>query len=137
MVMVQMEEELRLAYQQDLSVSHALGVRHDGELTKGRPTVLSSLAGVLTTVVNVYSARDGVWSITAKIAAIVTGSCAGVSLALFLIYNFWALRGVRKEHNEEFPEEYRKQEKQKQRESFMDKMKRKAHEPAIQPGSVV
>jgi hypothetical protein len=98
---------------------------------------LSSLAGVLSTIVNVYSAREGVWSVTAKIAAIVTGSCAGVSLALFLIYNFWALKGVRKQHDEEFPDEYRRKEKQKKRESVMEKVKRKAHEPAIQPGSIV
>ncbi|ETN43435.1 uncharacterized protein HMPREF1541_02594 [Cyphellophora europaea CBS 101466] len=116
------------------------------------PTLMSSLAGVLSTVVNVYSAQEGVWSVTAKIAAIVTGSCAGVSLALFCLYNFWALKGIKKRHEEEFPEELKYQdtqrsgksdsaskraEKQKNRESLVEKVKRKAHEPPIQPGSVV
>lgn len=102
-----------------------------------RPTLLSSLAGVLSTIVNVYSAQDGVWSVTAKIAAIVTGSCAGVSLLLFLLYHYWALRGIKKEHEKEFPEEYRRKEKRKRRESFVEKVKRKAHEPPTQPGSIV
>ena len=74
---------------------------------------------------------------TAKIAAIVTGSCTGISLVLFLLYNFWALRSVRQQHNKEFPEEFRKKEKQKKNETIVDKVKRKVHEPAIQPGSIV
>jgi type VI protein secretion system component VasK len=99
--------------------------------------VLSSLAGVLSTVVNVYTARDNVWSITAKIAVWVTGGCAGVSILLFALYNFWLLRGVRKRHNESFPEELRRKKKQKEHETLTEKVKRKAHEPALEPGSVV
>lgn len=98
---------------------------------------MSSLAGVLSIIVNVYSAQEGVWSVTAKIAAIVTGSCAGVSIILFLVYNFWALKGIKKRHEEEFPEEMRRKEKQKKRESLVEKVKRKAHEPPAQPGSIV
>ena len=91
----------------------------------------------MSTIVNVYSAQEGVWSVTAKIAAIVTGSCAGVSLVLFIVYNFWALKSVKKRHEEEFPEETKRKEKQKKRESLVEKVKRKAHEPPMQPGSIV
>lgn len=74
---------------------------------------------------------------TAKIAAIVTGSCAGISFMLFAVYNFWALSGVKRRHNKEFPEELRRKEKQKKKETLIDTVKRKAHEPALQPGSIV
>ena len=96
------------------------------------------MAGLLTTIVNVYSAQKGVWSITAKVTAIVTGSCALVTGGLFAAYNFWVLDKVRDSHEREFdPEEYDRKRNKKNRESMVEKVKRKAHEPALQPGSVV
>jgi hypothetical protein len=103
-----------------------------------RPALLNSIAGLLTTVVNVYSAQKGVWSITAKITAIVIGSCAGVSLALFVGYNFGTLAKVRETHDRELdPEGFDRRNKKRKRESVVEKVKRKAQEPALQPGSVV
>ena len=112
------------------------------KLTHSRPTLLNSIAGLLTTVVNVYTAQKGVWSITAKVTAIVTGSCVGVAGFLFIAYNFWILGKVRRTHRNEYePEEVdstsNKKSKKKNRESVIEKVKRKAHEPALQPGSVV
>lgn len=107
-------------------------------LTYFRPATLNSVAGLLTTVVNVYSAQKGVWSITAKITAIVAGSSAAVAGALFAAYNFWVLDDVRQTHERELdPEEYDRKRNKKYRESMIEKVKRKAHEPALQPGSVV
>ena len=89
-------------------------------------------------MVNVYTAQKGVWSITAKITAIVTGACAGIAGVLFGGYNFWVLAKVRDVHERELdPEEYARRKNRKNRESMVEKVKRKAHEPALQPGSVV
>lgn len=107
-------------------------------LTCSRPALLNSIAGLLTTIVNVYTAQKGVWSITAKITAIVTGSCAGIAGALFAAYNFWVLDKVRKTHEREVdPEEYDRKKNKKNRESMVEKVKRKAQEPSLEPGSVV
>ena len=107
-------------------------------LTHSSPATLNSVAGLLTTIVNVYSAQKGVWSITAKITAIVAGSSAGVAGLLFAAYNFWVLDDVRQTHERELdPEEYDRRRNKKNRESMVEKVKRKAQEPALQPGSVV
>lgn len=103
-----------------------------------RPATLNSVAGLLTTIVNVYTAQKGVWSITAKITAIVTGSAAGVAGGLFALYNFWVLQRVREKHDRSMdPEEFANQERDRKRETILEKVKRKAQQPAIQPGSVV
>jgi hypothetical protein len=99
---------------------------------------LNSVAGLLTTIVNVYTAQKGVWSITAKITAIVTGSTVGVAGGLFGLYNFWVLQRVRETHERAMdPEEFANQERDRKRESILEKVKRKAQAPPIQPGSVV
>ena len=107
-------------------------------LTNYSPATLNSVAGLLTTIVNVYTAQKGVWSITAKITAIVAGSCVGVAGGLFYLYNFWALESVREAHERSLnPEEFADAERARKRESILEKVKRKANEPPIQPGSVV
>ncbi|KIX02414.1 uncharacterized protein Z518_08355 [Rhinocladiella mackenziei CBS 650.93] len=96
------------------------------------PVTMNSLAGLITTLVNVYTAQHGVWSVTAKITATVTGSCMCVAGGFFLIYNFWALRRVRKVHDQELGLEHEHDD-----ETLVEKVKRKAHEPPLQGGSVV
>jgi len=96
------------------------------------PITLNSIAGLVTTLVNVYTAQQGVWSVTARVTAIVTGSCVGVAGFLFLTYNFWALRRVRKSHEKDMGLEH-----QHDNETLVEKVKRKAHEPPQQAGSVV
>lgn len=93
---------------------------------------MNSVAGLITTLVNVYTAQEGVWSVTAKITAIVTGSCVGVAGFLFLCYNFWALRRVRNIHERELG-----LDSQHENETLVEKVKRKAQEPPLQSGSVV
>ncbi|KIV89552.1 hypothetical protein PV10_06945 [Exophiala mesophila] len=96
------------------------------------PVTLNSVAGLITTVVNVYTAQKHVWSITAKITAIVIGSCVGIGGFLFLTYNFWALRNVRKSHDSALGLDQEHED-----ETLVEKVKRKAHEPPLQSGSVV
>ncbi|KIY00736.1 uncharacterized protein Z520_03401 [Fonsecaea multimorphosa CBS 102226] len=96
------------------------------------PVTMNSIAGLLTTLVNVYTAQHGVWSVTAKITAIVTGSCVGVAGLLFACYNFWMLRKVQKAHEREMGLDVQHQD-----ETLVEKVKRKAHEPPLQSGSVV
>lgn len=63
------------------------------------PGSLNSLAGLISTLVNVYTQQDGAWSLTAKVTAIVTGSCMAVTAVLLLLYNMWYLDRVRKDHS--------------------------------------
>ena len=54
------------------------------------------------------------------------------------MYNFWALSRVRETHEREYdPEAYDRKQNKKNRESFIDKAKRKAYEKPLVPGSVV
>jgi len=98
------------------------------------PAFLSGITGLLSTIINVYTAQHGDFSITAKVTAIVTGACTGVAFALFLIYNNWMLDKVRNSHRQDFMLD---SDRKAKRESVGHMMKRKAQEPALQPGSVV
>jgi hypothetical protein len=97
------------------------------------PVTLNSVAGLITTLVNVYTAQHGVWSVTAKITALVTGSCVGVAGGLFGIYNFGLLRRVQRLHERELGLDIHRHDE----ETLVEKVKRKAHEPPLQPGSMV
>ncbi|KAK5467750.1 hypothetical protein LTS15_000723 [Exophiala xenobiotica] len=97
------------------------------------PVTLNSVAGLITTLVNVYTAQHGVWSVTAKITALVTGSCVGVAGGLFGIYNFGLLRRVQRLHERELGLDIHRHDE----ETLVEKVKRKAHEPSLQPGSMV
>src|SRR5271167_3292475 len=70
--------------------------------SSSRCGTLNSLAGVISTIVNVYTQQEGQWSITAKVTIIVSGACALVSGLLYVLYNCWVLGGVRKSHKMEF-----------------------------------
>ena len=96
----------------------------------------------MTTVVNVYTAQKGVWSVTAKITAIVAACFLTVGGSLFALYNFWVLEKVKERHNAEYyypgAELKRHSFGGKQGdEGMIEKAKRKAKESALQPGSVV
>ena len=62
------------------------------------PSLLNAVVGVLNTLINVYTAKDGEWSVPAITTVIVTSICAGTSLVLFLVYN-WLLYQVKKDHD--------------------------------------
>jgi hypothetical protein len=60
--------------------------------------LLNSAAGLITTLVNIYAARNGFWSVTAIVTAAVTGSFTALMTALFFIYDTWLLTKVKKDH---------------------------------------
>lgn len=64
-----------------------------------RPTCLNSCAGLLTTLINIYTARDGDWSIMALLTVVATGLSAVISLVLTSFYKFWKLKLVKQEHD--------------------------------------
>ncbi|CZR60542.1 uncharacterized protein PAC_10438 [Phialocephala subalpina] len=99
------------------------------------PGCLNSFAGLISTLVQVYSQQGGDWSITARVTAIVTGAAMIVTGVLFALYNFWILERVKKMHGREMEREERLTGNGK--EGLMEKVGRKAHEPALEPGSVV
>ncbi|KAH6625919.1 hypothetical protein C7974DRAFT_209651 [Boeremia exigua] len=65
------------------------------------PALLNSIAGLVGTLVNVYSAQDGQYSVTARVTVIVTGACSVVTAGLFLVYNTVMLKLVKKKHDKE------------------------------------
>jgi hypothetical protein len=64
-----------------------------------RPTCLNSLAGLLTTLVNIYTAKNGDWSIMAVLTTIITGLTFTVSVALTTLFKFVKLERLRREHD--------------------------------------
>jgi len=66
------------------------------------PGCLNSLAGLISTLINVYSQQGGNWSITARVTAIVTGSIMVITGFLFGLYNFWILEKVKRRHGREW-----------------------------------
>lgn len=94
------------------------------------PGTLHALAGLLSTIINVYTAQDKQWSITARVSAIVEGACLVVCGALFIFYSNWMLERVKKRHRKEFGVEY-------DDEGVVEKVKRRAMEPSPEAGRVV
>ncbi|KAG5982601.1 hypothetical protein E4U55_001668 [Claviceps digitariae] len=62
------------------------------------PGVANCLAGLISTLVGVYSQQRGVWSVTAKVTAIVEGACLAVAGGLFLLFEQVLLKRVREHH---------------------------------------
>ncbi|KAI8941904.1 hypothetical protein NX059_000018 [Plenodomus lindquistii] len=65
------------------------------------PALLNSLAGLISTIVSVYSAQDGRYSVTAMVTIVVTAACSVVAAGLFLIYNTVMLSRVKRRHEKE------------------------------------
>lgn len=63
-----------------------------------RPGMLNSLAGLIATITNIYTARNKFWSRTAIVTAVITGTCGSILMILFFVYYFWNLRHVKEEH---------------------------------------
>ncbi|KAG5953077.1 hypothetical protein E4U53_007046 [Claviceps sorghi] len=66
------------------------------------PGVANCLAGLISTLVGVYSQQRGLWSVSAKVTAIVEGACLGVAAALFLFFEHVLLRKVRHHHGRHY-----------------------------------
>lgn len=88
------------------SVCRATAPRHQHAylflLPLPRPGLLNSIAGLISTLINVYTAQKGHFSLTATVTTIVTGVCTAIFTALFFLYNNWVLEKVRQGHLREF-----------------------------------
>lgn len=67
--------------------------------------MLNALAGVVSTIANVFGVKHGHFSTTAKITIIVTGATCVVCGVLNLLYSFWFLRRVKNSHIREIGKE--------------------------------
>jgi hypothetical protein len=56
-----------------------------------RPETASSFMGLLNTLVNIYSAQNGYWSVTAKLAVTINTFLLAVMLVSMLVYNYWLI----------------------------------------------
>jgi hypothetical protein len=56
--------------------------------------LLNSLVSLLITLVNIITAHNNHWSITAKITLAVSGICTGFMFILFLVYS-WLLEEIK------------------------------------------
>jgi len=95
------------------------------------PGCLNSLAGVISTLINVYTQQQKRWSITARVTVIVAGSIMVVTALLFLLYNFWVLDRVKKSHGRDMHGRYGAAADEPQG------IREKLQQPALEPGSVV
>lgn len=73
------------------------------------PALMNSIAGLISTLVNIYSAQDGQYSVTAKATIVVTAVSSVVAAALFLLYNSVMLMLVKRKHEKETKAEMKRQ----------------------------
>jgi len=98
------------------------------------PGCLNSFAGLISTLVQVYSQQKGDWSVTAWVTAAVTGGSMVINALLFGLYNFWVLNKVKKSHGRDMAAQHNMGDEE---EGLAEKIERKAKEPGLEPGSVV
>ena len=96
--------------------------------------MLNGLAGVISTMTNVYSQQKGEWRTQAIVAITVEGSVLGCAALLFGLYNFWLLDRVKDEHEELT---LASDEGGNNRKSFMQRVGDMRRKPSLAPGSVV
>ncbi|KAJ6103455.1 hypothetical protein N7486_005882 [Penicillium sp. IBT 16267x] len=65
-----------------------------------RPTLLNSSAGLLTTMISLYTGHGGDWSIMALLTVIASGLSFASSSTLLILYKFVKLVNVKQEHNQ-------------------------------------
>ncbi|GME23752.1 hypothetical protein GTA08_BOTSDO10460 [Neofusicoccum parvum] len=102
------------------------------------PGTTNSIAGLISTLVNIYSAQDGKLSITAKVTVGVTAGCSFVFGALFVVHQLLLMR-VKKKHERviEADEKRMRQRNGQDEPGTLENLKKKAQEPASMPGGVV
>lgn len=99
---------------------------------------MNSSAGLISTLVNIYSAQHGEMSITAKVTLCATGGCTGLFLILFVLFDLWALKRIKMRHNRQLRRDIESGlTEEQQHEGAIEKVKRMAHEPALEPSSVI
>jgi hypothetical protein len=59
---------------------------------------MNAAAGLATTLINIYTARDGDWSIMALITTIITGVTLVAASSLTIVFKFIKLKEVQEAH---------------------------------------
>ncbi|KAF9240027.1 hypothetical protein BU15DRAFT_46155 [Melanogaster broomeanus] len=65
------------------------------------PGLLNSITGIISSLSSIFGVQDGVIGPAGKSTLIVTGAVAVICGSLELIYEFWLLRNIKKEHDRE------------------------------------
>lgn len=68
------------------------------------PGMTNSLAGLVSTLIGVYTQHKGTWSITAKVTVMVEGGSLVVCGVLFLVFQLSLLRRVKQRHDQHYQE---------------------------------
>ncbi|CAG8902296.1 unnamed protein product [Penicillium egyptiacum] len=71
------------------------------------PTFFNSVAGLITTIINIYTARNGDWPIMAVLTASITAVMALTSFVLIMVYQFGKLERIKEEHVREIDAAFR------------------------------
>lgn len=95
------------------------------------PGATNALAGLISTLVVVYSQKDGQWSVSAMVTGIVEAADLVVCAALF-VFTTLLLKRVQRKHGKEM-----EQLEQGGEEGLFERAGRKLQEPALEPQSVV
>lgn len=96
------------------------------------PGTLNALAGLISTLTNIFSQHGGSWSVSAKIAVVVESVTLVFYLALFILYNNWLLEKVKEQHARELDGGGFDNNR-----TFKGKVEKMAKQPSVAPGSVV
>lgn len=96
------------------------------------PSTTNAVAGLLSTLITVYTQNDGEWSLMAKVTAAVEAGDLVISGSLFVISTIM-LKLVKRKHRKETG----KYEEQREEEGILNKAERKWNEPAAAQQSVV
>ncbi|KAF9465889.1 hypothetical protein BDZ94DRAFT_1252485 [Collybia nuda] len=96
------------------------------------PGLLNSLAGIISTLVNVYGVQHGDFSTTSKTTIVVTGVSTLICGVLTLYYSLWKLRRVKMRHDHEIG----KERAGRHGEGIVEQIKRKAQEKEPESGMV-
>ncbi|GFF63715.1 hypothetical protein IFM51744_11168 [Aspergillus udagawae] len=62
------------------------------------PVAMNAAAGLATTLINIYTARSGHWSVMALVTTVMTGSTLLVSSLLAAVFRFFMLKKIEEDH---------------------------------------
>lgn len=99
------------------------------------PGMANSLAGLISTLIAVYTQKNGNWSVTAQITAIVEGSYLFVCAVLFGLIERYLLQKVKKKHGTHYDHWFGTGGQTEEADN--DTSHRKKHQPGLEPESVV
>jgi hypothetical protein len=68
------------------------------------PGLLNGLSGLLSTFAGIYGSQNGVYGTSSIITLAVTGGCTVICSILTMIYSFWKLDAVKRQHSREMQE---------------------------------